>query len=411
MSYPVRLYTATAFSARLADEGMPVAVVLLALHRTGSPGQGAFVLTAWLAPHVLAAPLTGAAVARVRRPVALYAGALAAFAVSIAVLSLAVGRLPTALSCAIAVAGGSCGPFVSGGLSSLVAGLASPGPARDNAYAWDAAVYNAASAAGPAAVAALAALLSPATAMVVLGGSSACAAALVVGVLHGRAPDAPPSPREAAVSVRTPVLREAVAGLSVIMSVRELRAVTAATSTAFVGLGALSTTAVLLTDSWGRPSLAGLLLTGFALGALAGCVLAARQRKPWTAHRMVTVGLSGTGLALGAAAWSPHPALSAAVFAVAGMCDGPVLSATLRLRADHTPARLRAHVFTVGAGLKISAAACGAALVGVAAGMPPALLLLTIAGLQLAAALLYLLLRAAPDPDPDPGPDPAPGPL
>lgn len=49
-------YLAAALAARIASEGMGMAVVLLALERTGSAAHGAFVLTAWLAPHVLAAP-------------------------------------------------------------------------------------------------------------------------------------------------------------------------------------------------------------------------------------------------------------------------------------------------------------------------------------------------------------------
>jgi hypothetical protein len=83
------------------------------------------------------------------------------------------------------------------------------------------------------------------------------------------------------------------------------------------------------------------------------------------------------------------------LYALAGLCDGPLLGATLRIRADHSPPAARTQVFTIGAGLKISAAACGAVLTGAAAGWPPALLLLGIAALQLAAALLHhLMLRS-----------------
>lgn len=61
---------------------------------------------------------------------------------------------------------------------------------------------------------------------------------------------------------------------------RELRAITAATSLAFLGLGALTTTAVLLADSRGRPGTGGWLMTAFAGGALAGSLALARLRRP-----------------------------------------------------------------------------------------------------------------------------------
>ncbi|HET6856112.1 MAG TPA: MFS transporter, partial [Streptomyces sp.] len=84
----MKVYLATAFLARLADEGMAVAVALLAMHRTGSAAQGAFVLTAWMAPHVLTAPLTGSLIGRITRPRLFYCGALGVFAASIALLAL-----------------------------------------------------------------------------------------------------------------------------------------------------------------------------------------------------------------------------------------------------------------------------------------------------------------------------------
>ncbi|WP_345025828.1 MFS transporter, partial [Streptomyces sedi] len=165
----------TAFLARLADEGMGVAVVLAALARTGDAAQGAFVLTAWLLPHVATAPLTGALVGRVRRPAPLCGAALGCFALAIAALAALVGRAPTPLVLAVALAGGACGPVVSGGLSSLVAELTPEGRARDRAYAWDAAGYNAASLAGPALVALLAGAVSPGAALAALALSAGLA--------------------------------------------------------------------------------------------------------------------------------------------------------------------------------------------------------------------------------------------
>ncbi|MFE5486451.1 MFS transporter, partial [Streptomyces sp. NPDC056527] len=150
MARAVRLYLGTAFFARLAEEGFPVALVLLALARTGDAALGALVLTAWMAPHIAAAPVTGALAERVRSPALFHAGALAGFAVAVACLAHVTGRAPVAVTLTVAALGGSCGPVVSGGLSGLVASLVAEGPARDRAYAWDATTYNAAAIAGPA---------------------------------------------------------------------------------------------------------------------------------------------------------------------------------------------------------------------------------------------------------------------
>ncbi|MFE6687378.1 MFS transporter [Streptomyces sp. NPDC057743] len=386
-------YLAVALFARLAEEGMAVAAVLLALARTGSAAQGAFVLAAWMAPHVLAAPLVGTLAGRTRRPRLFHLAALGGFAAAIAALALLTGRAPVPVTLAVALLGGCCGPVVSGGLSGLVADLVPEGPARDRAYGLDAAVYNAASVAGPAVVSVLAALWSPGPAMGLLAGAATVAAALSLGLFRGRErPGARPQhdgPGTAAVRPGT------AAGLSAVVRVRELRAITAATCLAFVGIGGLTTTTVLLAAHRGHPGSGGALMTAFAAGALTGALAVARWRPRVTSQLMATVSLLGTGAALAAAALVPWPEAVVVLFVVAGLCDGPLLTATLRIRADHAPTAVRAQVFTLGAGLKITAAACGAGLTGLTTALPPPTLLLAIAALQIAAALLHTLLLAS----------------
>ncbi|MFI5525055.1 MFS transporter [Streptomyces platensis] len=381
------LYLATAFFARLAEEGMAVAVVLLALQRSGSAGQGAFVLTAWMAPHVIAAPLVGALVSRMRHPRICYLGALSGFAGAIAVLATSVGRAPAPVTLAVALIGGSFGPVVSGGLSSLITALLPAGGSRDRAYALDAAVYNAASVAGPAVAGLVAAVVSPGAAMLLLAAAAATAAALATGLPYGhRQPAAAGAP---AGTLRA----DLAAGLAAVWRIRALRALTAGTCLAFVGVGGLTTTTVLLAGHREHPGAGGILMTAFALGALAGSLAVARWRPPLSDPRLVTLALCGTGAALAAAALPVSPTATTALFVLAGLCDGPLLTATLRLRAVHAPPPVRAQVFTLGAGLKITAAACGATLVGAAAALPPPLLLLGIAAAHLAAALLYTVVR------------------
>ncbi|MFD8981751.1 MFS transporter [Streptomyces sp. NPDC059564] len=377
-------YLGAALAARFASEGMGLAVVLLALERTGSAAHGAFVLTAWLAPHVLAAPLAGALASRVRRPRLFYVGALAGFTTAVAALAVLLGRAPTPVVLAVAALGGTCGPMVTGGLSSLVAALVPAGAERDRAYGWDASTYNAAAVTAPAAVGLVAAPSSAAYAMVVLAASGALAAALAASLPY-EDPCAGPAhegPRAGP-----------AAGLAALWRVRELRAITSATTLAFVGIGSLTTTSVLLAAGLGSPGAGGVLMTAFAVGALAGSLTLGRVTSV-APGRLARWGMAGTGVALAAAAFAPGVALTAAAFAAAGVCDGPLLTATLRIRSEHAPDGVRAQVFTLGAGLKLTAASAGAALVGLAAAAPPWALLLGIAGLQLAAAALHALIGA-----------------
>lgn len=367
---------------------MAVGVVTLAAQRLDSATQGAFILAAWMAPHVLAAPAAGALAARARRPRVFYAAALAGFAGAIAALSMSVGHLPLPAVLVIAAAGGCCGPVVSGGLSSLPALMLGPGPEQDRAYALDASVHNAAGVVGPAAAGSAAAAVGSGAAVAALAMAAVCAAALACAL--------PLPPRPAARPDTSPGRGDLIAGLVVVWGSRELRAITAATCLAFVGLGGLTTTAVLLADSQGRPGTGGWLMTAFATGALVGSLALARLRPAAAPVRLAVTGLAGTGLALAAAALAPGPLTCAAAFAAAGVCDGLLLTATLRLRAEHAPPNRRTQVFTIGAGLKISAAALGAALVGWAGSGSAARDLAAIAALQMMAVVVYAGIRRRP---------------
>ncbi|MFG3001166.1 MFS transporter [Streptomyces sp. NPDC048340] len=377
-------YLAAALAARFASEGMAMAVVLLAVERTGSAAHGAFVLTAWLAPHVLAAPLAGAAAARARRPRLFHVGALAGFTVAAAVLAALLGRAPAPLVLVVAVIGGSCGPMVTGGMSSLVTGLVPAGAGRDRAYSWDASTYNAASITAPAAVSLIAALLSAGPAMALLVVAGALAAVLAATLPYGDPGAGTPSsgPRAGL-----------GAGLVALWRIHELRAITSATTLAFVGIGSLTTVSVLLATRLDSPGAGGLLMTAFAVGALAG-TLALGRITAVPPGRLARWAMAATGVALAGASFTTSLPVGVALFAAAGVCDGPILTATLRIRSQYAPDAVRTQVFTLGAGLKVTAASLGAALVGLAAEAPPRVLLAGISVLLLASALLHALVAA-----------------
>ncbi|WP_371646060.1 MFS transporter [Streptomyces sp. NBC_00597] len=382
-------YLAAALAARFASEGMSLAVVLLALERTGSAAYGAFVLTAWLAPHVLAAPLAGAAAARTGRPRLFHVVALTGFTCAVAALAVLLGRAPAPVVVAVALLGGSCGPMVTGGMSSLVAGLVPAGAGRDRAYAWDASTYNAAAVTAPAVVGLAAALGSAAPAMAALALAGTLAAVLAATLPYTtRQPD--PTARPGA-EPGAPAAAGLGAGLAALWRIRELRAITSATTLAFVGIGTLTTTSVLLASRLGSPGGGGVLMTAFAVGALAGSLTLGRITSV-EPGRLARRAMAGTGAALAAAVFAPSVAVAAVLFAAAGVCDGPLLTATLRIRSEYAPDAVRTQVFTLGAGLKLTAASVGAALVGFAASAPPQALLAGISTLILASALLHALV-------------------
>lgn len=382
---PLALYLSGSFLARVADEAVGVAVALLALERTGSAAQGAAVLTAWTAPHVLVAPATGALVAKARRPVVVYVTALAVVATSIGGIAMSLGRLPLVAVLSVAAVGGCCGPLVTGGLSSLVASL-TVATDRPRAYALDSAVYTGATLAGPTVVTLIGSRWSAGVATAALAVAAAAAALLVCPLRL---------PRLARPRKQVGTGTALATGLTAIWRDGVLRGLTGATCLAYLGIGGLPIAAVLIADTWTRSTDGGLLMTSFGAGALVGAMALARWRPPVTATGLAGGCLLGSAFALAGAAVSPSLTFGLVVFAGAGLCDGPLLSATLQARAEHAPEHARPQVFTMGAALKVSAAAAGAALVGVAADVPPAVLVVAVAALQAAAfAALQLLPRA-----------------
>ncbi|HEY1175533.1 MAG TPA: hypothetical protein VGF17_05200, partial [Phytomonospora sp.] len=191
---------------------------------------------------------------------------------------------------------------------------------------------------------------------------------------------AEPEPRPAGAAL--------AAGARALWRVPQLRAITAATTASFVGIGGLTLTTVLVAAHLGDPNGAGPLLTVFALGALAGSVLMTRLPTPPPPLRLARWCLIALGATLTMTALSPSYWLTLAGFALAGLADGPLLGATLRLRAEYAPPGTRAQVFTLGAALKISAASLGAALIGLTGGLPAPVLLAGIGAVVLASAAL-----------------------
>jgi MFS family permease len=350
-------YAAAAAAVRTADEGARVGLALLALERTGSAGLGGMLVAVLLVPHVLAAPVVGLLVDRSRRPGVLLGAAAIGFGAALLTAALALGRLPAPVVLAVLLAGGCCGPALTGGLSSRLDTLV-PADRLSRAFGVDSLTYNTAGIAGPAVAAVLAGAVSAGTATLVLG-AAAAAGGLGIATL-------PAGGRPEPVAGAGPL-----AGLAAVVREPVLATLTLSTSVGQLGFGMLPVVVAVAATRAGDPAAAGWLLTAVAAGGLAGSLLWTRwPARPERAPAWVVAGLAAAGLPVLAGAAHPTLPVLGVLFVLAGVADGPLFGALLTARQRWSPAELRSQVFTLGAGAKISAAAAGAALAGTLASGP-----------------------------------------
>jgi len=371
-------YLVAALLVRLADEGARVALVLLAVDRGLGPAFGAALLAALLVPHVIAAPVVGLLTDRVRQPRWVLAAGAAGFATALAAAAGGAGHLPALAILAVLAAGGCCGPALTGALSSQLPSLVTP-EGLPRAFGLDSLTYNVAGITGPL-LATLAATTMNATAATDV---LAVSATLGGGALTTLATPLRTTPRRAA---RPPML----AGVRALVRQPTLRVITAASSLGQLGPGALPVVAVVLTARAHHPADAGWLLSALAAGGLLGSLLWTWRPTPATqAHRTVLIALAGIGAPLAAGALLPDSvSVLAALFTASGVALGPFTSALFLVRDHHAPDGLRAQVFAIGAGLKTTATAAGAALAGALTDLPAANQLLLVGATPLLAAAL-----------------------
>jgi hypothetical protein len=353
----LRRYAVAATLARVGDGGAGVGIVLLAVSRMGGRGAlvGGLLVAALMVPHVCGAWLGRVVDCAhdVRRPLA--AGcAVYAIALAVAVGLLAAGW-PWPAGAALLVAG-LCGPLLTGGISSLVAGL---GGSPERALGIDVITYAVAGSVGPAAVAGIAAALSPQAG---LWGVAVLImlAAVLIRLL-------PVVPRPAKLP-ETPAGR----GGGVLLTVRPLRRVTLTTLAAAATGGAVGVAAVLLAvDLSGDGSRGAWLICALGVGNLVGSLaVLARPLRGDAVRRSL-----GLAAALGAAyllvAAAPSYPTAVAAFALVGLLTAPWVTATLDARDEYAPPGRRGQVFVALAGWKIAAASAGSAIMGATAALGP----------------------------------------
>jgi MFS family permease len=383
-------YLAAAIGARLADDGARVSIVLLAIEQTGRPSIGGLLVAALMVPHVAAAPLAGAAADRARRRKPLYLAAFGIYAIALTGAALLIGTV-TWLAALLLFAGGCLAPLLFGGLSSLLRELV-PGD-LGRAFGYDAMTYSVAGIAGPALAAVVAGFAGPAWSLVTLGGFALLgAAAFLTLPLGARSPS----------GVRGERAVRPLAALVVMIRRPRLGAVTATTGLSQFGFGALPLAAAAIATARHDPPLTGLIMAVTAVGGLTGALLTTRipvvhrhpERTLLTCTALMTVPFLVPAFL--PAAWP--------MFALAGLLMGPTTVALFSVRDREAPAEVRTQVFTLGAGIKVTSAAAGAAVGGLLSGSGVGLLLTVIAAGQALAALTGLLiLRRAPVPAPPPG--------
>ncbi|MEV4001310.1 MFS transporter [Actinomadura sp. NPDC049753] len=416
---PLHLTSATML--RVSAEGVATALVLTVQARTGHAATAGYLQTAMTLPYVLSGPVIGNALDRVARPRRGAVALAACYVAATGLLLVLAGRSPLALALVVAAVIGCTEPIVVALTSLLPRFVVADRLSR--AYGLEASSYNLAGIAGPGLAAGLAALAGgqyAGTAVVAVGvlglltlpflpfpgpsasataaapGAAAVETAAGTGAVGGRAAA---TDTETGAQARPPLAGVAsviTGGLVVLAEGRVLRALTVATTLAWMGFGGVAVTAVLLAEHIGAPpSAGGRLLVAMAVGSLIGSLASSRWLTPRHAEPVMIAGLVAFGASLAALAAAPSMPWATAAFVAAGVAEGPVFAATLMLRQRESPPDRLGQVNTTAGSLKIGASAVGAALTAASAdAIGPVGLVLAIAGFQLAGALLgYLLLR------------------
>ncbi|MFD3439294.1 MFS transporter [Streptomyces sp. NPDC058685] len=379
--YALWTYAAGAAAARTGDEMSGPALLLAGLAVTGSAASAASLLAGITIAAAVGGPVLGVLLDRSARPGRLLAAALAGYATALAVIGLCLGTLPIALTVLIAAGAGLLGPALGGGWTSQLPRVVA-GDGLPRANALDAMTFDAAGLLGPALAGAVA-HAAGARPGVVASAVLICLALPAALVLPaGRRPDRAPT-------TTTDLAADLAAGFRVIARSRPLARATATSVMSCAGAGMLVACAPLLGErAFGGAGQGAFLLSGLAFSALAANALLARRPDRLRADTVLVGSTVVLAVALVLAA-TCRPACVVAAVALAGIGEGPQLTALFAIRHREAPERLRGQIFTTGASLKLSGFAVGAALAGPLATRSLTGALLAAAGVQLLAGAAF----------------------
>lgn len=375
-------YFLAAVCARSADEGARVALVLLALEDMHSTAAGGLLVAVLLVPHVVAAPNVGRLLDQTQRPGLVVGAGIAIFAGSLASTAVLAGRIPIGVIAAILLIGGCCGPVITGGLTGQLAGLVHH-KSIGRVFGLDSFFYNIASMAGPAVISVVNLATNARAAQLVLAGTAAVGAA-ISSTLPGRT---------GAAAHEAPKPGQLLGALRIIHRVPQLALVTSASTIGQLGMGALPVISAAVAATYRHPEDGGLLLTAMAGGSLLGSVVWTLRPAPapW-APMIMSVTMIGSGVTLTVTAFADDLVASVILFGIAGFFIGPFAAALFTTRSHYSPPTSRTQVFTLGAGLKVTATAAGSALIGLAQALPAANQLFLAASMPLIAGIAAAVL-------------------
>jgi MFS family permease len=366
--------------ARVGDEMSGPALMLAGYAVAGSASEASALLAGITVAAAAGGPVLGAVLDRQHRPGRLLAAALVLYATGLTVILVGLGRLPFTVTVLIAVLTGSLGPALSGGWTGQLPRVAA-GDRLPRVNALDAMTFGMASLAGPSLAGGLAEALGASTALVV-------SAAFIVSA----APAAwtlPGSPARVREVKRGSLRGDLAAGTRVIFGKHRLARATLLSVVCCAAQGMLTACAPLLGERvLGGADRGALLLSCTAVSALAANAVLARFPRSVAPDSIVRAGALIQAGALALAA-TGRPAVLVLALLLAGIGEGPQLTALFAVRHREAPDRLRGQIFTTGASLKITGFASGAAIAGPLAAWSLPGALATAAGVAAVAALVF----------------------
>ncbi|MGF4045139.1 MFS transporter [Paenarthrobacter nitroguajacolicus] len=375
-------YVLAATLARSADGGAVVAIVLLAT-TSGAPGWLAGILGACItAPHLFG-PLIARSLDTAKDGRTVIAWACVVHGATLAAAVLLFPVSPPIVPGLLLIASGLVGPLLTGGISSRLAAIAGPErTSQRRAQGWDVATYGISGTIGPSLVAAVSAWANPATAALILAGSTFVAAA-VIRLL----PYTPPA------SVAAEVPRP---GRTLLMMISNgpLRRTLYMTVVVALSVAALPITAVASTGELGvAPAAAGILTAAYGLGGLLGSAGVMIRPLQTDADPLMTWLAAAVGIALGGAAIAGIFPTAVGAFACAGVLNSYFFASTLAARSEYAPPAARGQVFVWIGALKITAGSAGTALAGALVAPATRLPLYLAAGLVVSAVVVSFVDR------------------
>ncbi|MGW0643392.1 MFS transporter [Streptomyces badius] len=348
-------YVVAAALARTADGGAVVAVVLLVTSSGGS-GTLAGVLGACItAPHLLG-PFVARSLDLAQDGRKVIAAACLLYATALTAGVLAYGHVPAVLTGLLLATAGTCGPLLTGGISSRLPAIVGPRlRTQRRAQGWDVATYGVGGTVGPSLVAALSAWVSPTAAALALAAVAATAAGGVL-LLPFTAPSHGGD--------RTTILKPG-ATLALIARTGHLRRTVYLTMVVALSVAALPVTAVHMTHILGgEPATAAALTASYGLGNLTGSLAVMFLPLTGSPDRLMRRLALGVAVSLLAVAAGPTLTATIAAYALTGILNSCFFASTLAARTEYAPRGARSQVFIWVAALKITSGSAGTALAG-----------------------------------------------